>query len=165
MATLDILTSAARPELFRIEVPLERGVMPCRLLYGVPSFVVWLSSILPTLERGRLRASETPQEQLDYRFYQWISGGDIKYDRMFKDLMPTADEVWEMKTVDVRVFGWMYRPCVFIAALGDYADLFKGVSSRGSYANAIRKVKETRRLIDLDEPKFTGGTFDELVCI
>jgi hypothetical protein len=165
MATLDILTSEEAPALIKIDVPLGRGEMPCRLLYGVPSFVAWLSNDLPNLEPGRLSASEKPQEQLDYRFYQWTVGHRIKYDRMFKDLMPAADEVWEMKTVDVRVFGWMYRPCIFIAVLGDYADLYKNSRTKHSYSNAIGKVKETRRLIDLDEPKFTGGTFDELVCV
>jgi hypothetical protein len=165
MATLDILTSGARPALIKIDVPLARGEMPCRLLYGVPSFVAWLSNDLPSVDPGRLGASETPQEQLDYRFYQWIAGHEIKYNRMFKDLMPAADEVWEMKTVDVRVFGWMDRSCIFIAVFGDYADLYKGPRSKNSYSNAISKVKEVRRLIDLDDPKFKGGTFDELVCV
>jgi hypothetical protein len=74
MATLDILTSGARPALIKIDVPLARGEMPCRLLYGVPSFVAWLSNDLPSVDPGRLGASETPQEQLDFDF---ISGSQV----------------------------------------------------------------------------------------
>jgi hypothetical protein len=165
MATLDILTNRSTPALHRIEVPLEAGEMPRRLLYGIPDFISWLTNELPCLQPGRLKASETPQEQIDYRFYQWIAGHEIKYDRMFKDLMPSQDEVWELKTVDIRVFGWIYRPCVFISVLGDYADLYKGSRATNNYSTAINEVKRTRQLIELDEPKYTGGTFDALVRV
>ena len=89
----------------------------------------------------------------------------FQYDRMFKDLIPDKDEVWEMKTVDLRIFGWIYRPRIFIAVFGDYADLYKGRNSTKSYADALRKVKNARDGLDLDEPKFRGGKFDDLVRV
>ena len=84
---------------------------------------------------------------------------------MFKDLMPIRDEVWEMKTADIRVFGWMYRPRVFIAVFGDCADTYKGKSATASYEVAKRRVVRERDRLDLDDPKFTPGVFDDLVCI
>jgi hypothetical protein len=79
--------------------------------------------------------------------------------------MPMSDEVWEMKTADIRIFGWMYRPRTFIAVFGDYADLYKGKTQRRSYEDARRKIKKARDILDLDPPKFTKGTFDELVSL
>jgi len=146
------------PALHKIDVPLDAGELPLRLLYGFPEFVAWLANDLPKIQPGRMRSSDSPKEQLDYRFYQWVSGQEIQFDRMFKDLSLAADEVWEMKTVDLRIFGWIYRPCVFIAVFGDYADLYKPPNIRKSYGRAVTKVKEARRHLALDEPKFTGVT-------
>jgi len=82
---------------------------------------------------------------------------------MFKDLMPATDEVWEFKTADLRIFGWLYRPRVFIAALLGYADFYKPPSPVGSYEDARKHVMSIRNTLDLDEPKYATGTFDDLV--
>ena len=50
--------------------------------------------------------------------------------------MAMRDEVWELKTADIRVFGWIYRPLIFIAAFADYADLYKGKNAPRSYPDA-----------------------------
>jgi hypothetical protein len=102
---------------------------------------------------------------VDNIFYRWITGKDIIYTRQFQDLMPRADEVWEMKTADIRMFGWMYQPRKVIAVFGDYADLYKGRNASRSYGDAVRRVKNKRDGLDLDPPKFATGTFDELVSV
>jgi plasmid maintenance system antidote protein VapI len=112
----------------------------------------WLRADLDSLVQGRLKASDTPKEQLYNWLRRWITGKTIRYDTMFKDLMPMKDEVWEAKTVDLRVFGWMYRRRIFIASLPDYADLYKGSNARRSYSVAGDMVKVERNNIDLDEP-------------
>jgi hypothetical protein len=166
MATLDILTARVPPALYKIDVPLDPGELPQRAIYGFPEFQNWLDQTLPQLAPGRLRAAETPKEQVDFRLYQWVTGKDILYSRMLNDLMPGRDEVWELKTTDTRIFGWMYKPCVFIAVFGDYADLYKGgANARASYTASRRRVVTARRRIDLDEPKFVTGTFDDLIRV
>ncbi len=91
----------------------------------------------------------------------------MTFGKMFKDLMPKDAETWEMKTVDLRVFGWIYKPKIFIAVFGDYADLYKGknksVKPIASYARAVNRVVRAREMLDLDEPKFVTGVYDELV--
>jgi len=79
--------------------------------------------------------------------------------------MPHQDEVWEAKTPDLRIFGWMYKPRTFVAVFGDYADLYKGRNPRKSYDAAVRRVVRTRNDLRLSAPKFVSGTFDELVCV
>jgi hypothetical protein len=165
MATLDNLANRKPPALHRIDVPLDRGEQPERLIYGLPELIDWMAIKLPLLEPGRLKAADAPSEQLDYALYRWISGGDVAYGRMFKDLMPMRDEVWELKTADLRIFGWMYRPRVFIGVFGDYADLYKGRNTSASYAKAIERVKVAREKLEIDQPKIASGKFDDLVCV
>jgi len=154
-----MLTGSKPPALHRVEVPLGRGNQHHRLIYGFPRFISWVEGDLPLLQPGRLKSHESPKQQLDNFLYRWIAGKDILYDRMFKDLTPMKDEVWECKTVDIRVFGWMYRPKIFIAVFGDYADLYKGITKTRSYVSAVDRVKDARSGLDIDEPKFSTGTF------
>lgn len=165
MATLHILIGRSPAALHKIEVPLGRGEQPERLVYGFPEFVRWIKEDLPALETGRLKAADKPEEQLDNILYRWIAGKEVSYGRMFKDLMPGPEEIWELKTADLRVFGWMYKPRVFIAVFGDYADLYKGRNPVASYTSARTKVKNARNILDIDEPKFATGSFDDLVCL
>lgn len=162
MATIDILLN--RQALVRILVPTE-GEQRARWIYGFPKFQDWLAFELPRLLPGRLQAADSPQEQVDDILYRWITWKDMRYGRQFQDLMPVDDEVWEMKTADIRIFGWMYRPRKFMAVFGDYADLYKGKNHRRSYEDARRRVKRERDALDLDPPKFARGTFDELVSV
>jgi hypothetical protein len=165
MATLHILAGRAPPALHKIEVPLDRGEQPERLIYGFPEFTRWITEDLPSLETGRLKAADKPREQLDNVLYRWIAGKDVAYGKMFKDLMPGREEVWEMKTADLRVFGWMYRPRIFIAVFGDYADSYKGRNPSANYTTARNWVKTARDSLDIDRPKFATGSFDDLVCV
>jgi hypothetical protein len=163
MATIDILTKRTPKTLELISIPLDRGERVERLIYGTPIMMKWLRDDLDRLERGRLKSTETPKDQLYIWLRRWITGKSIVYNKMFKDLMPMNDEVWEAKTVDLRIFGWMYKPCIFIAAFPDYADHYKGRGATATYKDALNKVKQIRNAIDLDEPKYAVGTFEFLI--
>ena len=151
--------------LDEIVVPLEDGEFPSRWFYCFPEFRRWMNEELPKLKTGRLKSTESPREQFDNILYRWTSGKTIKYDKVFKDLMPRRDEVWEMKTVDLRLFGWMCQPRKYIAVFGDYADLYKSPSMKASYGTALSRVLRARARLNLDEPKYCSGVFDDLVCV
>jgi len=85
------------------------------------------------------------------------------WEQHFKDLMPMGTEAWEMKTADLRLFGWMYRPRVFIASSLGYADDYKGYKPKRSYNDAVQHIMTNRNALDLDLPKFTPGVYDALV--
>lgn len=162
MATLSILSETGGP-LTRLKVPLGKGQLPQRLIYGLPKFMEGLTKDLPTWNCGRLKAAQTPQEQMDSILFTWISGRPVRYGRMFQDLMPDTDEVWEFKTADLRIFGWIYRPRIFIAGFLGYADHYKPPSFLKSFDDARKCVVAKRNALDLDEPKYATGAFDELV--
>lgn len=94
---------------------------------------------------------------------RWITGKPLRYGNVVKDLMPADDEVWELKTADLRVFGWIVQPRKYIAVLGGYADHYKGPNCSARYEAARKHVMAVRSAIDLDEPKFAAGNYDDLV--
>ncbi|MFY9643448.1 MAG: hypothetical protein WCD20_08635 [Rhodomicrobium sp.] len=165
MATIHKLVQQG--ELVNVTVPLSCREQPERLIYGFPEFKDWLDKVVPTLKSGRLRAPLTPAEQVDDLLYRWITDRQMRFDRALKDLMPRSDEVWEMKTADLRVFGWIYRSKTFIAVFGDFADEYKPKDRfsrpKKSYEAARKKVIRARDFLELDEPKYVTGGYDELI--
>lgn len=121
-----------------------------------------MAHVVPTLTTGKLQAAQTPLEQMDDILFKWISGRPMIYTRWIQDLMPDTDEVWELKTADLRIFGWICRPRTFIAVKGGYADDYKKRNS-GLYEAAKKSVIQAREELALDEPKIAKGTFDAIV--
>ena len=163
MATLTMLLD--NEVLNEILVPLYPRESVQRRIYGFPEVTEWMMNVLPGLVTGRMRDTEAPSAQMDTILRKWISGKPIRYRSMFKDMEPYPDQVWELKTNDIRIFGWMYRPKEFIAVFPDYADDYKEPTRTKSYFDAARKVVRARDNLDLHEPKIAMGTFDDLVSI
>ena len=161
MATLDTLV--VDQKLHRITVPLGRKESHERLIYGSPEALRWMREDVPVMTTGRLRAAQTPFEQLDSILHRWTAGYPIRYRTHLFDLMPGSDETWELKTVDLRIFGWIYRPQIFIAVCGGYADWYKPPDKKLNYEDDRRLILRERAALDLDEPKFVKGMFHELV--
>jgi hypothetical protein len=161
MATLDKLIQSKT--LIRVMVRLGRGQFHERKLYVYPECVEWMRSKVPHMVTGRIASALTPQEQLVERLRQWMAGDPMAYGRMFHDMIPRSDGVWEMKTADLRIFGWMHRPREFIAVRGGYADDYKEPTKTKSYADDRREVVKAREALDLDGKRYADGEFDELV--
>ena len=150
MATLQTL--AARGVVEQIEVDLG-AAQPDRLLYGSPRFINWLGRTAPQLQRdwhGRL----SPDEQLYDLFRRFLSGGRLEYENEFHELKPLELDVWELKTTDVRIFGWFVGKCVFVAVS---ADLKNRITELGLYPGYRDEVVRFRDKLDLDEPKYQPG--------
>jgi hypothetical protein len=161
MATFAKLLEERR--IIRITVPLPRGKFPERKLYAYPECLEWARTNIPQMVTGRVASDFSPKEQITLRLQQWIAGDPMEYGRMFHDMDPNTDGVWEMKTADLRLFGWMYRPREFIAVGGGYADDYKEPTKTKDYADDRRVVIAARNALPLDGQKFVTGDFDELV--
>jgi hypothetical protein len=161
MATPDNIAT-----ITRIIVPLGRGEFDERCFYALPSFMRFLQETLPNLQRGILGAEETPKQQMDTILRKWNSGKPMRYGRAFSILKPTHHSVWEMKTADLRIFGWLYRPKVFVAAFAGFTDDYKpqgGQPPRESYSAARDRVVWLRDQLELDAPSFVTGDYDAIV--
>jgi hypothetical protein len=126
----------------------------------------FLRDILPGAKTGVAGAAEKPAAQMDTLLRKWNAGRPMEYGRAFSNLRPTARGVWEMKTADLRVFGWIYRPKVFIATFAGFADDYKsqnGNPPKESYDDARNRVVWIRDRINLDPPLFATGEYNALI--
>jgi hypothetical protein len=90
----------------------------------------------------------------------------MRQSRAFGIMQPPTASVWEMKTADLRIFGWMHKPKCFVAVFGGFADDYKsqnGNPPKESYREAMDRVVWLRDHLNLDSPKFVTGDYDALV--
>ena len=84
-------------------------------------------------------------------FFEYVSGEDFSSDRRFKKLHCNPDNhVWEFKTEEVRVFGWVPNKDFFVCCYGDSKDKIKEFDSYGRY---IAQTTFVRNNLNLNEPK------------
>jgi hypothetical protein len=150
--------------LLPVKVRLGRGQFYDRKMYAYPGSLKWMREIVPTLVSGRLNSAQTPAQQLILRLQQWLSGAPINKGPMFQEMKyPKDNDVWELKTDDLRLFGWMHQPKIFIVAAHGYTDDYKDPTKIKDYADDVRAVMRSRDAFPLDHPKFVKGDFYDLV--
>jgi len=134
----ELLDSGA---IIKIEVELAPRDQPLRLLYGTPEFVAWLREILDGATPAQRLGTTTPAEQIDDLFHSFLSGQQLIFTRQFRVVRAEDNAVWELKTPDVRIFGWfMARDC-FVAVFGNWADTIKDHDLYRGYRIAIRRLR------------------------
>lgn len=153
MATLvELITSGhIRPW----EVALTRRQVRSRGLYLLPSplLISWLKDDLPALA-SCWNIEETPMQQLDAFTKIFVAGETLTYTRHFNPLVHHGAGVWELKTADVRLFGWFpHRDC-FVCGRADHAERVKQYDLYAGYAG---EVVRDRDALPLNDPKFVPG--------
>jgi hypothetical protein len=149
MATIEELETNGT--LVKIEVPLDLGYQPWRRIYGLPTFIQWLENDLPLLQTTIIGGDSEPLEQVDAVLNEYVRGDHLSTDHRFKKLSWTPDlSVWEFKTPDIRIFGWVPAIDVFICCFGDHKDQIELMRSYGTYQ---ARTSYVRSQMDLNEPK------------
>jgi hypothetical protein len=151
MAT--ILDLAKAKKLSKLTPGLRSGEQELRVLYASPRFEAWVVKTLPSLV-SNWNLELTPEQQLDDYLNNYALGEPLTYRRQFNPIRYHKDGVWELKTGDVRVFGWFYRKDVFIAVVAD--ETWK-VKKHNLYAGYAGDVVRFRDALDIERPKFIGG--------
>lgn len=78
-----------------------------------------------------------------------------------RKLEPHGQHVSELKTEDVRIFGWLAKKGHFVAVCGS---LKKVIPRAKDYAPFIKAVVDFRAALELDEPKtLLGVTLHEVL--
>ncbi len=152
MATVIDLVAADR--LFKLDPALEDNEQEWRLIYGLPKLLPTLQTALPTW-KSHWRIEESPTQQFDALLEVFCSGDTLTFDRRFKPLIThVKDGIWELKTPDLRIFGWFHVKDCFIASAMDQTFNVKSYDLYAGYAN---ESVYHRNQLDLDEPKFVPG--------
>lgn len=151
MATVEHLVAVGK---LKKHVPdLDDDELPERLALLSPEFEAWAQTELkpcPCLG-GRF---VTPFEQAEQILYEFVVGRPMAYSVHYRKLDPIGLHVWELKTPDVRIFGWFPRKCHFIAVCGELKNRIRRAKD---YAPYIQRVLDFRVQLDLDEPKALTG--------
>lgn len=155
MATLAALCGDDGP-LFKLDPvldPYDAGAQEERLIYASQRFRDWILQTLPTLG-STWNLEELPDQQLDALFQVFTSGEMLTHVHQFKCLNPIGEGVWELKTADIRIFGWFHAMDCFVAVV---ADTKQNILDHGLYAGYRGTVVHYRNQLNLDEPKFVVG--------
>lgn len=151
MAT--ILNLVASRELVKIDPDLDDDEMESRTIYLVAAAVKRCADLIDSME-SKWNLEVTPAEQLDDLVYHFATGGMLDCPRQFHVLSHKRDGIWQLKTPDLRLFGFFPRQDVFICT--DVADANK-VKEAGQYAGYCEQAWYKREKLGLDEPKYIGG--------
>jgi len=153
MATLTELISSGALE--KIDPGLEPHELESRCLYGTTDFIEWLDTNLAAVAHNPIYADLSPMEQVSALFSDFVLGVNFSTDKRFKKLKRTPSfNVWELKTEDIRIFGWLPQKDHFICAFGDSATAIK---VHLMYETYMAKTKYVMDHLELNEPKCLGG--------
>jgi hypothetical protein len=151
MATLIELHAQGR--VFRIDPALSWRELEARRLFVLPDAWKWIELVLPT-KNSTWNIQESPVEQLDALTYEFCVGQELAVGTRFKCLTHLGDGIWQLKTADLRLFGWFsQKDCFIISDLDDTGRIKQSNLYPGYCKQAVRR----RDALDLDEPKFIHG--------
>ena len=120
----------------------------------------WLERELPGLTSAA-GAVEKPSEQVRALFRRFVTGKDLNNSRTLHVMRPEADGIWELKTIDLRFFGWFPQRDVFIIACVETMERLKDPAIRDPYRNRFVEARVFQERLDL--PIIKGGSLDKVV--
>jgi hypothetical protein len=152
MATLSELDR--RGDLHRLDPALPGGVLEERMVYLSDRMRLWIENTLPGLG-STWNIEVEPIEQLDQFTAAFCEGRELTYERQFNPLHHKRDGIWELKTADLRIFGWFAHKDHFVAVCADTAERVKEHDLYHGYCGEVERFRDA---IDLDHPKYVAGT-------
>lgn len=142
-------------KLEKINGGLDAHEQEQRLLYAMLRAVDWIETNLDVVEAdGFYDNAATPLQQADDLFYSFVSGEDMASDWPPHVMRPSVNGVWELRTPDLRVFGWFWRKGVFIISSIDTASRCKQYSFYGGYRDQCMRDREG---FEFDPPPYVNG--------
>jgi hypothetical protein len=158
MATIAELEATG--DLLPYDPDFEADEFPSRWVHLAPVFAKWQETVLPreTSDRGLLIS---PLEQVEQRLYEYCLGRPMIYDRDRKILEPQSAHVWQIKTPDARLFGWLPARRHFIAVCGE---MKSRLLHNDNYKPFIAQVIAFRNALNLNAPKYLTGVFPRDIC-
>jgi hypothetical protein len=152
MATLQALDASG--EISKLDLELGARQQVERLIYLMPRIIHWLKEDLPALGSS-WNIEESPEQQFYNLAEVFITGATLTFDLQFKPLNHLGNGIWELKTADLRIFGWFPGRDCFVATNADTAQRIK---EHGLYRGYQAEAAQMRAALQLDEPKFIEGS-------
>ena len=151
MATLARLEQDG--DLLKWEEALPPRQQEERLLYIFPRLQDWLQNTLPACV-SCWNLEETPNQQVYALVTVFVAGETLLFGHQFSPLRPIGKGAWELKTADVRIFGWFPVKDCFVAVSADEAWRVKDSKLYPAFRDEVVRFRDG---LPLDEPKFVEG--------
>jgi len=113
----------------------------------------WMLETLPSLE-STWKIEQSPLEQLDALTEVFCSGEPLAFGHQLKPLTHIRDGIWELKTADLRMFGWFTTKDHFLGVDADLTDRIKKLKLYRPYCDQAVRYRDG---LPLDPPKFVPG--------
>ena len=152
MSTL--LELEASGKIVRYDPELGPGVLEERRVYMLARVPGQIEDRLVGTTSDR-HIETNPDEQLDALLADFCEGVELLADTQFKCLKPHENGVWELKTPDVRMFGWFHEKDCFIATA---VDAKWRILEHKLYQPYIAEAARLRSDIFGDDVSFIQGT-------
>lgn len=148
-------------ELFTVDPSLSDGEIQIRFLYLLPTAKEWLERNLSSCTTdGFFEGAVDPEEQADNFFHDFSADMSPTFDMEPHIMRPEADSVWELRTADLRFFGWFWRVKTFFVS---YVNTKEQCMKHGLYNGYLNETKRVRNQLNIDPPPFITGTLNDLL--
>lgn len=154
MTTIPMLV--ADGEIVEFEPSLDDDETQVRCIYFSQHAVNWMKEKMPNLKPAWV-SELSLQRQSDTFLEDFCAGVDLTVGPQFHNMEPSDPNhhgIWELKTADLRYFGWFYRKNVFIVWACNQAGFIKEYHLENGYRDEAVLFRES---LDLDPPPFVPG--------
>jgi len=156
MATLSELVQAG--DLHKYDPELPDSELELRTFLAFERVAKWITDTLPALESD-LDRELSPEEEFNALMEAFCGGTVLEIPKDFHPMRPVGSGgndqgIWELRTLDLRIFGWFPVKDVFVAVSARPA---KQIKDQGIYPGLVLEAAGYRDRLGLDEPKFIGG--------
>lgn len=133
---------------------------PCRLLAATPRAIEWMRMTLPTLPSdGYADGAMSPMAQAGSLFNRWVAGEPFERP-LPREMRPVGEGIWELRTDDLRFFGWFPQHKAFVISAAQPASTCK---DKDLYRGFLAQAVADRGRIALNGGTFMKGNIDDLV--
>lgn len=159
MPTPDQLSTAGQLKLWPHKLSMGRPVV--KNIYISQSAEAWIHENLKNLKSdGYHHGVEEPREQLADIFRRVMTGENINEFHP-KTLWRHPDWLHELRTADLRIFGWFWRSTHFL--VGEISVKSNFADKVVTYNGYLESCRALRDFLDLDPPKFIEGEIDDIL--
>jgi hypothetical protein len=108
---------------------LHVGRLAWRYVYASDDFLGWMANGLPLIHASD-ETQASPKAQLDTALTRFCDGVVLAYGRDVRTLEPYTKHVWELKSPDLRLFGWFPAKNYLVVHRGGDANHLHGDRER-----------------------------------
>lgn len=125
-------------------------------------FLSWCAVEMPKIELSYPDETDDLKTQIVSEFFGFIDGAYMRDTLDFRCLEPKDDAIWELKTVDLRIFGWFAAKNYFIAHVAKEKEKLK---KWADYQPIFNEVSRFRAILANDLPPHNTGGYRDVVSI